>query len=38
VEPARYAFGNGLEIFTDAKTDFWETTHNGFNAIMAIGF
>ena len=29
-EPTRYAFGNGLEIFTDEKTDFWQTTHYGF--------
>ena len=29
-EPARYHIGNGLEIFTDAKTDFWQRTHYGF--------
>jgi regulation of enolase protein 1 (concanavalin A-like superfamily) len=29
-EPARYHLGNGLEIFTDEKTDFWQRTHYGF--------
>jgi len=29
-EPARYRFGAGLEVFTDAKTDFWQNTHYGF--------
>jgi len=29
-EPARYRLGNGLEIFTDEKTDFWQNTHYGF--------
>lgn len=29
-EPARYRLGNGLEIFTDEKTDFWQRTHYGF--------
>ena len=29
-EPARYQLGKGLEIFTDEKTDFWQTTHYGF--------
>jgi len=29
-EPARYQVGNGLEIFTDAQTDFWQNTHYGF--------
>ena len=29
-EPARYHVGNGLEIFTDEKTDFWQRTHYGF--------
>ncbi len=29
-EPARYRLGNGLEILTDEKTDFWQTTHYGF--------
>ena len=29
-EPKRYQLGNGLEIFTDEKTDFWQRTHYGF--------
>jgi uncharacterized protein len=29
-EPVRYHIGNGLEIFTDRKTDFWQRTHYGF--------
>jgi regulation of enolase protein 1 (concanavalin A-like superfamily) len=29
-EPRRYQLGNGLEIFTDEKTDFWQRTHYGF--------
>ena len=29
-EPKRYGVENGLEIFTDEKTDFWQTTHYGF--------
>ncbi len=29
-EPKRYQVGNGLEIFTDEKTDFWQRTHYGF--------
>jgi regulation of enolase protein 1 (concanavalin A-like superfamily) len=29
-EPAKYQLGTGLEIFTDEKTDFWQTTHYGF--------
>ena len=29
-EPARYQLGAGLEIYTDAKTDFWQNTHYGF--------
>ena len=29
-EPAKYQVGKGLEIFTDEKTDFWQTTHYGF--------
>jgi len=29
-EPTRYRLGNGLEIFTDEKTDFWQRTHYGF--------
>lgn len=28
--PARYQVGNGLEIHTDAITDFWQKTHYGF--------
>jgi regulation of enolase protein 1 (concanavalin A-like superfamily) len=29
-EPAKYQLGEGLEIFTDPKTDFWQRTHYGF--------
>jgi len=29
-EPANYRLGNGLEIVTDDKTDFWQKTHYGF--------
>jgi len=29
-EPPRYMTGNGLEIFTGEKTDFWQKTHYGF--------
>jgi regulation of enolase protein 1 (concanavalin A-like superfamily) len=29
-EPEKYKLGEGLEIFTDEKTDFWQTTHYGF--------
>ena len=29
-EPKQYRIGNGLEIFTDEKTDFWQNTHYGF--------
>jgi uncharacterized protein len=29
-EPGRYRLGDGLEIFTDEKTDFWQRTHYGF--------
>ena len=29
-EPAQYHLGNGLEILTDEKTDFWQRTHYGF--------
>jgi regulation of enolase protein 1 (concanavalin A-like superfamily) len=29
-EPTRYQLGAGLEIFTDEKTDFWQTTYYGF--------
>lgn len=29
-EPKRYHLGDGLEIFTDEKTDFWQRTHYGF--------
>jgi regulation of enolase protein 1 (concanavalin A-like superfamily) len=29
-EPAQYRLGNGLEIYTDAETDFWQRTHYGF--------
>jgi hypothetical protein len=29
-EPTTYRLGNGLEIFTDEKTDFWQRTHYGF--------
>lgn len=30
-EPARYHTGNGLELFTYEKTDFWQKTHYGFS-------
>ena len=29
-QPARYQVGAGLEIFTNEKTDFWQTTYYGF--------
>jgi regulation of enolase protein 1 (concanavalin A-like superfamily) len=29
-EPARFEVGAGLEIWTDAETDFWQRTHYGF--------
>jgi len=29
-EPTRYKTGDGLEIYTDAGTDFWQKTHYGF--------
>lgn len=29
-EPARYGVGEGLEIVTEEKTDFWQRTHYGF--------
>ena len=29
-EPKRYRLGDGLEIFTEEKTDFWQRTHYGF--------
>jgi hypothetical protein len=29
-EPTTYRLGNGLEIITDEKTDFWQRTHYGF--------
>lgn len=29
-QPQRYQLGNGLEVFTDEKTDFWQRTHYGF--------
>lgn len=29
-EPTRFQTGDGLEIFTDEKTDFWQRTHYGF--------
>jgi len=29
-EPANYRLGSGLEIHTDPETDFWQTTHYGF--------
>jgi len=29
-EPGRYSLGTGLEIYTDPKTDFWQTAHYGF--------
>lgn len=28
--PAHYQLGHGLQIYTDAKTDFWQRTHYGF--------
>ena len=28
--PARYHLGDGLEIYTDRDTDFWQRTHYGF--------
>ncbi len=28
--PKHYSVGNGLEIWTDEKTDFWQRTHYGF--------
>ena len=29
-EPANYRIGEGLEIYTDKETDFWQKTHYGF--------
>ena len=29
-KPARYSVGDGLEIYTDEKTDFWQRTYYGF--------
>ena len=29
-EPARYKFGAGLDVWTDAETDFWQNTHYNF--------
>jgi len=29
-EPSTHRLGDGLEIFTDEKTDFWQRTHYGF--------
>jgi len=29
-EPAKSRFGEGLEIWTDPNTDFWQRTHYGF--------
>ena len=29
-EPDTYHFGNGLELLTEAETDFWQNTHYGF--------
>lgn len=29
-EPTKYQIGNGLEIWTDSGTDFWQRTHYGF--------
>ena len=29
-EPQRHKSGQGLEMVTDAETDFWQTTHYGF--------
>jgi len=28
--PSKYRLGSGLEIFTEANTDFWQKTHYGF--------
>lgn len=28
--PSRFQLGNGLELFTDKATDFWQRTHYGF--------
>ena len=28
-EPVRHKVGAGLEIWTDAETDFWQRTHKG---------
>ena len=29
-EPVKFHLGQGLELFTDDKTDFWQRTHYGF--------
>lgn len=29
-QPARFQAGNGLELYTNARTDFWQRTHYGF--------
>lgn len=29
-QPTKFQLGEGLEIFTDEKTDFWQRTHYGF--------
>jgi regulation of enolase protein 1 (concanavalin A-like superfamily) len=29
-EPDKYQFGQGMDIFTNAETDFWQRTHYGF--------
>ena len=29
-EPAKTQLGSGLEIYTDEQTDFWQSTHYGF--------
>jgi len=29
-QPTKFKIGDGLEIFTDEKTDFWQRTHYGF--------
>ena len=29
-EPEKFKIGNGLEIWTNEKTDFWQKTHYGF--------
>jgi regulation of enolase protein 1 (concanavalin A-like superfamily) len=29
-EPSQFHLGDGLEIVTDAQTDFWQRTHYGF--------